>query len=129
MAGTLELGASPSSKGLSSTEPEFALEMLSVRGRPGVKGEVWLGEPERPIVVRERRRRWAWAAASVMGPGKVDGGLALPAVAWERPKRSTNWPAKDDRRRPLATGGEGGEVLSADIFALSFVLFVPDGGG
>lgn len=69
VVGTLELGASPSSKGLSSTEPEFALEVLSVRGRPGVKGEVWFGEPERPTVVRERRRRWACAAASVMGPG------------------------------------------------------------
>ena len=69
VAGTLELGASPSSNGLSSTEPEFALERLSVRGRAGVKGEFWFGEPERPTVVSERRRRWAWAAASVMGPG------------------------------------------------------------
>ena len=58
VAGTLELGASPSSNGLSSTEPEFALERLSVRGRAaGVKGEFWFGEPERPTVVRERRRR------------------------------------------------------------------------
>ena len=69
VVGTLELGASPSSNGLSSTEPEFALERLSVRGRVDVNGEPWLGEPERPTVVRERRRRWAWAAASVMGPG------------------------------------------------------------
>ena len=72
VAGTLELVASPSSNGFSSTEPEFALERLSVRGRAGEKGEDWLGEPERPMVVRERRRRWAWAAASVMEPGKVD---------------------------------------------------------
>jgi len=61
VGGTLELplGPSLSSNGLSSTEPEFALEMLSVRGRPGEKGELWFGEPDRPMVVRERRRRWA----------------------------------------------------------------------
>lgn len=61
-------GAGSSSKGLSSTEPELALEMLSVRGRAW-KGELWLGEAARPIVVRERRRRWALTAAVVMGPG------------------------------------------------------------
>lgn len=38
--GTLELSASPSSNGLSSTDPEFALERLSVRGRAGVNGEL-----------------------------------------------------------------------------------------
>lgn len=50
-------GAS-SSKGLSSTEPEVALEMLSPRER-WLKGEVWFGEAERPKVVRDRRRRCA----------------------------------------------------------------------
>lgn len=54
--GTLELGASPSSKGDSSTVPEFELEMLSPRDRAEPKGEVWLGEAPRPTVVRERRR-------------------------------------------------------------------------
>jgi len=51
-----EAGGS-SSKGLSSTEPEFALDRLSVRGRAVWKGEDWLGEAERPMVVRDRRRR------------------------------------------------------------------------
>ena len=56
-AGTLEVGASPSSNGDSSTVPEFELDRLSVRGRPlAVKGDAELGEAERPTVVKERRR-------------------------------------------------------------------------
>jgi hypothetical protein len=62
-------GGGSSSKGLSSTEPELALERLSVRGRAVWKGEVWLGEAERPMVVSDRRRRCALTAAVVMGPG------------------------------------------------------------
>ena len=46
-----------SSKGLSSTEPELTLEMLSVRVRGFWNGEVWPGAAERPIVVSESRRR------------------------------------------------------------------------
>jgi len=48
--------ASPSSKGDSSTVPELELEMLSPRERIEPKGEVGLGEPDRPTVVSERRR-------------------------------------------------------------------------
>jgi hypothetical protein len=56
-AGMLDVGASPSSKGDSSTVPEFELDRLSVRGRPvGMKGEVALGDPDKPTVVRDRRR-------------------------------------------------------------------------
>lgn len=62
-------GGGSSSKGLSSTEPELTLEILSVRGRAALKGEVWFGEPERPIVVSDRRRRCAFTAAVVIGPG------------------------------------------------------------
>lgn len=54
--GTLEVGASPSSKGDSSTVPELELEMLSPRERTEPKGDVWVCEPERPTVVSERRR-------------------------------------------------------------------------
>lgn len=50
-------GAYSSSKGLSSTEPEFALEMLSVRVRWDWKGDVWAGEADRPTVVSDSRRR------------------------------------------------------------------------
>jgi hypothetical protein len=57
--GDVGTGASPSSKGDSSTAPELELEMLSPRERTELKGEVWLGEPERPTVVSERRRCWA----------------------------------------------------------------------
>lgn len=51
-------GAKSSSKGLSSTEPELALEMLSVlaRGLVKVNGDVWPGEAESPIVVSDSRR-------------------------------------------------------------------------
>jgi len=48
--------AGSSSKGLSSTEPELALDRLSVRCR-GLKAVAWLGEPESPMVVRDSRRR------------------------------------------------------------------------
>lgn len=66
MAGTLE-GKKSSSKGLSSTVLELALEMLSPRGR-WKKGDVWLEAGPRPTVVSERRRRWAaFAAAAAMG--------------------------------------------------------------
>jgi hypothetical protein len=76
-----------SSKGLSSTEPELALERLSVRGRAVWKGEVWFGDAERPMVVRESRRRWALTAAVVMGPGYAVGvgGWPLELALW--PKR------------------------------------------
>lgn len=46
----------------------MALEMLSVRFLGVIKGEVWPGEADKPMVVRERRRRWALTAAEVMGP-------------------------------------------------------------
>lgn len=56
-AGTLDVGASPSSNGDSSTVPEFELDRLSVRGLPeGRKGDVAFGDPDRPTVVNDRRR-------------------------------------------------------------------------
>jgi hypothetical protein len=60
-------GACSSSKGLSSTDPEFALEILSVRVRGFGNGDVWPGEAPRPMVVSDSRRRWALAAAVVIG--------------------------------------------------------------
>jgi hypothetical protein len=51
-------GAQSSSNGLSSTEPELTLDRLSVRVRGTcMKGEVWPGEAERPMVVSDSRRR------------------------------------------------------------------------
>jgi hypothetical protein len=65
----LEAGpAGSSSKGLSSTDPELALDRLSVRCR-GLKAVGWLGEAPSPTVVRDSRRRWALTAAVVIGPG------------------------------------------------------------
>jgi hypothetical protein len=61
-------GAKSSSNGLSSTEPELALEMLSVRVRGFVKGDVWPGEAASPMVVRDSRRLWALMAAEAIGP-------------------------------------------------------------
>ena len=50
-------GTLSSSKGLSSTEPELALDKLSVRGRAFWKGGAWVDEAERPMVVSDKRRR------------------------------------------------------------------------
>lgn len=49
--------------------PLLAELKLSRRPRKEPKGEVAVGEPERPRVVNDMRLRWAWAAAFVMGPG------------------------------------------------------------
>lgn len=105
-------GPGSSSKGLSSTEPEFALEMLSVRGRAW-KGELWFGEPDRPMVVSDRRRRWALTAAVVMGPGY---GWAWPgAEPWPKMSRKV-WPVTEARRRSEAPGlGSGGELRPEDM--------------
>lgn len=97
--------------------PLFAEEMLSRRPRKELKGEDWFGDPERPRVVTERRRRWALAAAWVMGPGIcwVGGELELVSVLfagagretdWRPvPKRSAKvWPAKEERRARVGGG-------------------------
>lgn len=106
---------------LSSMLPLSAVLMLSRRPRKELKGEVAPGEPDRPSVVTDRRRCWAWAAAVVMGPGTCWVGGELPPVpaevrwADERlvPNRSANvWPAKDERRW---RDGEGAEVGSSAI--------------
>lgn len=68
LGGLLELDVSSSSNGLSLKEPEVADETLSPRLRMVLNGEGWLGEPDRPRVVSDRRRRLAWAAAVVIGP-------------------------------------------------------------
>ena len=51
----------------SSMELLLVLETLSPRTL-AEKGELWLGEPLMPMVLRERRRRLASTAAVVMGP-------------------------------------------------------------
>jgi len=51
----------------------------------------------------------------VIGPGGFAGPL-FPAIDGRLPKRSTNWPAMEERRLPLAPGdGSGGELRSEDI--------------
>lgn len=75
----------------SSIEAAFELETLAPRSLMALKGEVWFGEPDRPTVLSERRRRLASWAAAVMGPLYwFVGGLLL--VSDERlrlaPKRS-----------------------------------------
>lgn len=88
--GREEEGESVSSKGLSSTDAEVAVETLSDRLR--LKADCCGGEPDMPRVLSDRRRRWAWAAAVVMGPGYEDVMFDI-AAAWlaeaeDRPKRS-----------------------------------------
>lgn len=53
-----------------------------------------------PIVVMERRRCCAWAAACEMGPGKGDvpDGGEFELLERDAPNMST-MPAKDERRR------------------------------
>jgi hypothetical protein len=120
VAGLLLLVGGPksSSKGLSSTEPELALEMLSVRVR-GVwrNGDVWPGEAPRPIVVSESLRRWALAAAVVMGPEGCCAPDGRPEMLFDRPNRSWKvWLVIDARRRG---SGEwrGGEFRSLEDIA------------
>lgn len=70
--------ASPSSKGLSSTEPEvpeedrLPEEMLSLRWRVAPSGPGCVGDEEKLLerlsVVTDSLRRCAWAAAVVIGP-------------------------------------------------------------
>lgn len=82
-------GGGSSSKGLSSTEPELALDRLSVRGLALVaKGDVWLLDAVRPMVVSDRRRRWALTAADVMGPGNGCVVAACPLMLFWRPNKS-----------------------------------------
>jgi hypothetical protein len=97
--GTLEpVGAlESSSKGLSSTEPEFALDRLSprVRGLP----KEGFGAPDmvdRPSVVMERRR---W--------GFVEDGLLVAPPPARGPNKST----KEERRLPEFWVPGGGELF------------------
>lgn len=88
--GREEDGESVSSKGLSSTDAEVAVETLSDRLR--LKADCCGGEPDMPRVLSDSRRRWAWAAAVAMGPGyeevMFDIAAAWLAEAEGRPKRS-----------------------------------------
>jgi hypothetical protein len=82
------------------------------------KGDVWLGDPDRPRVVMDSRRRWldcALAATVVIGLG--NGGLAacVPAFAPELPdleKSSVREEpgAKDARRWWVGGEEDGGEL-------------------
>jgi predicted secreted protein len=98
-----------------SSRPLALAELLplSLRGRDP-KGDVWLGDPDRPRVEMDMRRRWlAWAlaAAAAMGPWKV----ADDELLGDRPKMPANvWPGANDARRCVGDGGVGGE-LSCDI--------------
>ena len=118
--------AGPSSSAIadSLTLPLSAEPMLPRRPRKELNGEVWLGMPERPSVVKERRRLWAWAAAWEIGPGYcwVGGELLLLFVSFDGretdclpvPKRSAKvWPAKEERR--ARGGGDCGVTGSSAI--------------
>jgi hypothetical protein len=75
---------SSSSMAFSSTESELELVDTLPRRRenagPPAVGEV----PDRPTVDTERRRRWSFMAAVVMGPGKVFGPCANELLRWKR---------------------------------------------
>lgn len=108
------IGASPSSNGLSSTVLELTLEILSARECRLPKGEVWVepDRPDRPIVERESRRRLAWAAAVVMGPGEV--GL-WPRLGRPLLNASIMVALIEERRREVADCEAAGGELRPDI--------------
>lgn len=86
-------GPASSSKGLSSTEFEFALEMLSARPLIVPNGEVWApGRVERPRVVMDRRR-------------------PPPLGCAGRAARLLNMSTNDERRRR----GDGGESFGLEL--------------
>ena len=126
VAGVLPLfgsrvGPSSSAMADSSILPLLAEPMLSGRPRIELKGEAPLGEPERPRVVKERRRRWAWDAAWLIAPGPCwDGGGLLFSFEGRDiddrplPNRSAKvWPAKEERRlRPVGDCGWSSDMAS-----------------
>jgi hypothetical protein len=114
VVGTLAPEGVSSSKGLSSTEPELALDSLSRRARAVLKGLDWLpGRADRPSVVMESRRGW--------NDDGFDGFevalLPLPPLPAGRLNMSTN----DDRLLPDDIGGGDsfglGEDCSEDMIA------------
>lgn len=109
----LPAGRSSSSTALSSMESEL-VERLPRRmlKAAGLVGEV----PERPIVVTDRRRRWASAAE----PGGNGGPLGLEeGPRWKRLERAA-W-VMELRRLPPPPGPDG-EVLSEDIVDENLIL-------
>lgn len=107
--GLLALGeALSSSNGDSSTEPEFADEMLSARLRILLNGEVWApGRVVKPRVVIERRRG-AWPCE-------------------EPEERGLNMSTKEERRREGADGESRGLFWSEeDILGMSVVRDIAD---
>jgi hypothetical protein len=106
--------ASPSSTALSSTpvgEPDPLLDELPWRDLIALNGEVCVGEPERPMVEIDMRRRCCACAAAAMGPGYA----VVPVGDFPRSSLSEvpgitealrAWPEKE---------GEGGGEFSLDI--------------
>jgi hypothetical protein len=110
---------SSSSTAFSSIESELLVETLPRRIPNGV--EV-VGEPERPRVVEmDRRRRWSFMAAVVMGPGKA----AVPAadvelLLWKRLEKAAEV-TEPRRARARSLGTLPG--LSFDIFEGILLVF------
>ncbi|KAI9772254.1 MAG: hypothetical protein M1840_001003 [Geoglossum simile] len=110
--------ASPSSMTFSSSvtvpmdDVEPTLVLLSRRAR---KGDVCVGDPDKPSVVKDIRRRFwacALAAADVIGPGYAE--VAFAPEAGVRTKSSEKvWPGENDARRRC--DGDGGESFSLDM--------------
>jgi hypothetical protein len=94
----------------SSNDSEPAVEILPRLALNG-NGDVCVGEPDKPSVEIDMRRRWSCAAAVVMGPG--NGAVGVPVVLLGRPKMLLNaWVVKEPRRFLAASLGGVVEVLS-----------------
>ena len=126
-------GPSPSAMADSSLLPLLAEPRLSPRPRKELKGDIWLGEPDRPSVVSEMRRRWACAAAWEMELGCEFSAALREEAERLAPKRSASvCPAKDERRFGVeAVGREDGWVgvgSSAIARGCAVVLVVSERG-
>ncbi len=119
VVGLLRAGPSSSSIAFSSKESEPAVDMLP-RRPPKVKGVDWVGDvPDKPRVEIDMRRRWSWAAAVVIGPGK--GAVGAPDVLLDRPKMLLKvWVVKEPRRG-FADSFGGVVSLLPDIVRCGFV--------
>lgn len=118
--------ASSSSMAFSSMESEL-VEMLP-RRMPAETGMVVGEVPERPSVEMERRRRWSFMAAVVMGPGKTLVPCEVELLLWKRLVKAAEVTEARRARGMSACGGESFWVSLLDIVTKRVPL-LDDGEG
>lgn len=93
------------------------LDKLSVRIGRATKGEVWLGEPERPRVVMDRRRLWFDCALTAADIELEKGGLPveLLMVGLPEPLDLENSSVKADGFNDARRWWFGGDVDEGEL--------------